>query len=202
MTPIRIIARRWQTPVPAKAAKASAYKSGWGNIVKMLQRELAMLGAKQAIVEMDIDDSDIRNDGWVRSNATPRTPGVRIFFESKHGPLTYETAAWKSWEHNIYAIARTLAAQRAIARDGCVKGDQAYRGWQALPGGSEPVAAAEWASKIKAMEFLMQTAGISTCRHWEDAYRAAARKAHPDVGGSEELMKKVNRAKEYLEKHG
>ena len=204
MTPVRIIARRWQTPVPAKSAKASAYKSGWGHIVRMLQRELAMLGAKQVIVEMDIDEYDIRNDGWIRSNATPRTPGVRMFFESKHGPLTYETAAWKSWEHNIYAIARTLAAQRAIARDGCVKGDQAYQGWKALPGGGEPVAAAEWESIEAARAFLAQVAGygLSEIKVGWDLYRLAAKRAHPDAGGSNELMAKVNRAKEYLEKQG
>lgn len=201
MSTIRIIARPWQNPVPAKNAKKAAYTARWISIVQMLQHELNMIGAKEVIIEMDIDLDDIRNDGWIRSSATPRSPGVRLFFQSKHGPLTYETGAWKHWEHNVYAIARTLAAQRAIARDGCVKGDQAYRGWKALPGG-EPVAAAEWADHKAAMAFLMQVAGISVPGTLEMVYRQAAKYAHPDVGGSEELMKKVNRAKEYLEKQG
>jgi len=200
MSTIRIIARPWQNPVPAKNAKKAAYTARWGSIVQMLQRELNMIGAKEVIIEMDIDLDDIRNDGWIRSSATPRSPGVRLFFQSKHGPLTYETGAWKHWEHNVYAIARTLAAQRAIARDGCVKGDQAYRGWKALPGG-EPVAAAVWLDKETAECFLRNISGWHGA-DWREAYRGAAKKAHPDLGGSVELMKKVNSAKEYLEKQG
>lgn len=32
-------------------------------------------------------------------------------------------------------------------------------------------------------------------------YRAAAKRAHPDVGGDAAVMSKVNRAKDFIEKH-
>lgn len=204
--PIRtdLVARAWVEPIKG-SGKKSPYRAGWTSIAAMLRHELAALEVRQAIVEMNVAENDIRNDGWIRSTARPRAPGVRLFFDSKYGPLRYECATWADWEHNVFAIARTLRAQRMIARDGAVKGDQVYAGWKALP--STPARpTAEFASVRDAMRCLCEI-GLGAVdsenpADLQQVYRAAARKAHPDAGGSDELMAKVNRARDFVERAG
>ncbi|MFN5959198.1 MAG: hypothetical protein ACK462_14820 [Planctomyces sp.] len=199
-----LIARAWAEPIKGQGKK-SPYRAGWTSIAAMLRHELAALEVRQAIVEMNVAENDIRNDGWIRSTARPRSPGVRLFFDSKYGPLRYECATWADWEHNVFAIARTLRAQRMIARDGAVKGDQVYAGWKALP--STPATpAAEFASVRDAMRWLSSIGKGDIVSELptdlQAVYRAAARKAHPDAGGSDELMAKVNRARDFVERVG
>lgn len=207
---VEIIARAWSRPVerPQGGSRRAPYSASWTSIVSMLRGELAKIGTRQCIVEMAVDEHDIRNDGWLRSTARPSAHGVRLSFESKHGPLCYEGCAWANWEHNVYAIARTLRAQRMIARDGCVKGDQVYRGWKQLPpGGSAtaPIQASEFVSVEGAMRFLCSVGDGDTLAilpaDLDIVYKAAARKAHPDAGGSDAVMSKVNLARDFVEQH-
>ncbi len=201
---VEILCRPWTRPVEGRGRR-SKYSAGWTAVVAMLRGELRHLAASQCFIEMAVRDGDIRNDGFIRSTARPSYPGVRLSFVGRHGPLSYETAAWSLWEHNVYAIARTLRAQRMMSIDGCVRGDQAYRGWKALPGG-EPIPAAEWATVKDAMLFLCIVGKVpNECIKQvslQVAYRDAARKAHPDAGGSDELMAKVNRARDFIESGG
>lgn len=219
---VEILCRPWTRPVEGRGRR-SKYSARWTAVVAMLRGELRHLAANQCFIEMAVRDGDIRNDGFIRSTARPSHPGVRLSFVGRHGPLSYETAAWSLWEHNVYAIARTLRAQRMMSIDGCVRGDQAYRGWQALPGGAAPITAGEWATVEAAAEFLCRTAfgselsgGTGEMKQFVDAtlgrnghakdldavYRAAARKAHPDAGGSDALMANVNRARDFIESGG
>ena len=211
---VELIARTWARPVDCRAARTSPYSAKWGSIVEMLRGELRQIGASNVIVEMDVRDADIRNDGWPRSTARPNSPGVRLTFKSRHGELCYECGMWRGWEDNIYAIARTLRAQRMIARDGAVKGDQVYRGFKALPGGGEPIQAGAFATVEAAARHLCVHGGplpglaigddlvrlvIDDADACRTVYRVAARKLHPDNGGTQADMAKVNAAKEMIE---
>jgi hypothetical protein len=203
---IEILCRPWTRPVEGRGRR-SKYSAGWTAVVAMLRGELKHLAASQCIIEMAVREIDIRNDGFIRSTARPSHPGVRLSFVGRHGPLSYETAAWSSWEHNVYAIARTLRAQRMMSIDGCVRGDQAYRGWKQLPGGgSAPIVAGEWPTVEAAMRWLCSVGNGSLLSvlpaDLDAVYRAAARKAHPDAGGSNELMAKVNRARNFVASGG
>ena len=224
MNTVELFARPLSVDPPALRPRRSAYGASWSSIVAMLRRELVQLKARSAFVELQVREADIRNDGWIRSTARPGSPYVRVSFESCYGPLLYEAGTWASHEHNIYAVARTLAAQRAIARDGCVKGDQVYRGWKQLPGGgsgsAHPPATGTFANREQAAEVIVRVAYpdvIEDRGHFDKImhsalgrhgyrddldiiYRSAARTAHPDAGGSNELMAKVNAARDYLER--
>ena len=199
---VELLARRWERPVDSSKRKRAGYSASWGSVVSMLRGELRAIGAAQVIIEMDITQADLRNDGWIYSSAKPRSPGVRLSFKCKHGFLNYEAGTWSSWEHNVYAIARTLRAQRMIARDGAVQGDQIYMGFKALPG----AAPAQASSRFDAWQSLCEVAGVVA---GQDAptdqelikrvYREAARKSHPDAGGSADAMTRVNQAREVLE---
>jgi hypothetical protein len=191
---IELLARPWASPVPAKNPRRSQYSASWTSIVNMLRGELREIGAAQIIIEMDVSEDDIRNDGWIRSSARPRSVGVRLTFRCRYGELCYECGTWRDWEHNVYAIARTLRAQRMIAKDGAVKGDQVYRGFKALPEQS----VASDVDSLKAT--LLGLAGLAAWTTLVDVHRSAARKCHPDVGGTEESMRRVNQIKDELER--
>lgn len=180
----------------------------WSTTLDTLERELGHLKAKDIIVEVALDHNDIRNDGWPRSSASPRTPGVRVSFQSKHGPLSYECATYKEWEQNMRAIALTLERLRAVERYGAVKGGEQYKGWAQLPPGTgtiTPPAPSEWRSVEDAMRFLCRTAGVvegGDTAQLDQVYRQASRRTHPDLGGSTKESSRVNAARDFIEKHG
>lgn len=187
--------------------KASPFKAKLG--LDELERELKLLKATDIVIESGHDRMQIRNDGWPRGGSSPAHQDVRLFFHCKHGQLRYECNMFDTWEANLRAIGLWIQRQRlAIEEWGIGTGGEAYRGFAALPppGG---LSAPEWASVDQAVMFLLATrapeASITTSmiegalKNLDLVYRDAAKKAHPDTGGSEELMSKVNRAKAYIE---
>ena len=71
-----------------------------------------------------------------------------------------------------------------------------------------PAAVQEWATVEDAARFLLGVDGFPrpsdddielVCIAPNGTYREAAKKAHPDAGGSNELMAKVNRAKDFID---
>ena len=74
--------------------EGSRFTSSWTSTLDLLEREIEMLRGRHVVFEIDVDYSMIRNDGMLRADAKPKTPAVRIAFESKHGPLQYATDRW------------------------------------------------------------------------------------------------------------
>lgn len=196
-------------PAPPRGHRRSTFKGGFTNTLDTLEREIAHLKGEDIIIEADIPREDIRNDGWPRSSAKARSPGVAVSFHSPAlGHLRYPCATFQTWEDNLRAIALGLAALRSVERYGIAARNEQYKGWSALP---EAVTAGEWTNVEGAAIFLLTEAGHSTdpfnvrmviasTLTLRDVYRAAAKKSHPDAGGSEERMNRVNRAKEMIEK--
>lgn len=191
-------------PVPrTKTPRRATFSAGYGRTLIDMERELAHLGAKSAVIEADCDETEIRNDGRLRSTARMRSQGVILSFVSKHGPLSYPCDTFTRWEDNLRAIVLAMAALRAVDRYGVTKRGEQYRGWKQLPGGSEPIAAAEWPNVDAAFLWLRKVGGeFGTVATLTEVYRAAARKSHPDSGGTTDLMSKVNRARDYIEQNG
>jgi hypothetical protein len=112
------------------------FKAGWSDTLGLLDRELSQLGAKELVIEADFRESDIRLDGMPRANARqPEFPGVRIAFESKHGPLVYQTDTCTYWQHNVRSIALGLEALRAVDRYGITSRAEQYTGFKAIDSG-------------------------------------------------------------------
>lgn len=154
----------------------------------VVRDELRHLGAREVVVQLALRESDIRLDGWPRSNArSPEHPGVIISFESRHGPLEYATDRYSRWECNLYAIGRSLEALRKVDRYGVSGAGQQYTGWKKIGATSTPTAEtvlAKWSG----------FAHDQVRREPRAAYRKAARATHPDVGGSHEDFHAVNEA--------
>lgn len=207
--------RPLQTPVsrPKGGYRSSPFDLPWNRTLDHLERELGFLGAKDIVVEADLTPEKIRNDGWPYSSARPATPGVRLSFSSKFGPLAYECATYSAMESNIRAIGRTLECQRAMERYGAVKSGQQYTGWKALPGGDGrgPIIATAFGTVEEAAQFLLRQALLSdndVGRVIDDpeylrvVYRAAAKRTHPDMNrGDITLFGQVNAANQMIEMH-
>lgn len=188
--------------------KRATFSAGYGRTLIDLEREVWHLGARQCVIEAECAESEIRDDGRLRSNARLSGPGLIVSFVGKTGALRFPCDSYTDWQANLRAIALALAALRAVDRYGVTQHAEQYKGWKQLPpGGDRPEAIQmeAFASVEDAMVFLSVTGKTATTRdpaHVDAVYRRAATFAHPDQGGSSELMSKVNAARDYIEKYG
>lgn len=196
-----------------KSYSQSRYRASYSNTMNLLRRELEHLSASSVLLEAHFQANEIRNDGFPRSSARPSFPDVRLSFKSKVGPLSFEGSTYDNWEDNLRAIALTMELLRDIERYGVVKGAQQYRGFKALPdGNAQPQSTSGTITPYQAaMLRLSLYAEISTdafkamvAKGYEGAremYREASRRCHPDAGGSNEAMCKVNEAWRVIQTH-
>lgn len=130
--------RTWNNP----------FKAGWLSTLNLLERELEFLGATYCVIELALDRTELRMDGWPKAGAKPRHAGVIISFDSEHGDLRYGTDRYLGdWKTNVRAIALGLEKLRAVERYGIANRGEQYRGWSELPehaeGGMDAAAAEE-----------------------------------------------------------
>ncbi len=176
-------------PTPAAQRKSRwTFRASWNDTLSLLEDELMKLRAQDVVVSAALRPEDIRIDGWPRSGASPTHPGIILSFASSHGPLRYLTDRYEFWQHNLRAIALGLQALRAVDRYGITERGEQYVGWKAIPAstgnGQAPLA------------LLRNLVGL-TEGHEADArviYRQALKRAHPDHGGSRELLEQVQDA--------
>lgn len=129
---------------PASQRRRSQFKVTWSAALDLLERELDMIGGRELILEVDVREQDLRLDGMLRANARAvGAPAVVVAFKSTHGPLLYRSDAygegsWSSpmevWQHNVYAVALTLEALRAVDRYGAAASGEHYQGFRQIGG--------------------------------------------------------------------
>lgn len=145
-----------------------------------LIRELDLLKAEQPILSTNIE---LRLDGKPYSNRPePTHPGAAVYFRHKGKPIVMACDKWDKVADNVTAIAQHIDAIRRMDRYGVGRLEQALAGYQRLIGGAR-----SWFDVL----------GVGTSAPWsavEDAYKALARKLHPDAGGSDEAMAELNGA--------
>lgn len=116
--------------------RRSAFATPWPTTEKLLLAEVKHLHGRDLVIEADVQESDIRVDGRLRANARPATPAVRVAFGSVHGPLTYATDRFTTWQDNVRAVALGLEALRKVDRYGITRRGEQYAGWKQLPAGN------------------------------------------------------------------
>lgn len=157
----------------------------WSETLVLLDRELRELNADAIVLQISVTERDIRLDGQLRADARPSSPAVRLLFDSKHGPLTYQCDKFATWKDNVRAIALGLEALRKVARYGITEHGEQYKGWLQI----------EAAPAETPLDVLARIAGESTDLPGRTLYRRAAAAAHPDVnGGERDLWDQVERA--------
>ena len=104
--------------------KRSQFKASYPkNPVQQLERELAYLGAKSAVIQLALPESQIRLDGLPYAKARPFHSGVVLSLQSKHGPLSYPCDTYRfTGRDNLRGIVLALEAKlRAVDRYGVTK---------------------------------------------------------------------------------
>lgn len=184
----------------------SPFSAPWPSTLDLLDRELYFLDAENIVFQVALREEDFRRDGQPRANARASHPGVVLAFDSKYGPLKYATDTFTDFQANVRAIALGLEALRKVDRYGITKRGEQYTGWKQLPpsGGSTSTMTAE-----DAAEFLAHACGgacsaralLQSAVNIVPAYREAARRLHPDTGGSAEGFQRLQDAKRVLDAH-
>ena len=150
-----------------------------------LQLEVERLAGRELVISSNVQ---LRIDGFPRSGQrSPEDTGVAVYFKRKGAPLVFACDRYDLVEHNLRAIVLHLDALRGMERWGVGSLDQAFAGYAALP---EEATGEPW----------WKTLGLNAPPASEHAvraaYRDAARRAHPDVGGSQEAFVRVQQALE------
>lgn len=204
-------------PLPAKwpgkertARKKSPFKVQWSRTEKWLTDELRRVGAKDVTLAVDIRNPGFfRQDGGIRADARPVSPGVILAFTNREGfRLEFPCNTFGFWQENVHAIALALEALRLVERYEVTKGGEQYVGFRQLPpgGGSStaPAMTEDEAAQILA-EFsdlpahvIVQEPAVAKV-----AVRTAKGRSHPDSQGEPGDFEKVSTAALVIERlHG
>ena len=164
--------------------EGSRFRTTLGAAIREVQNEVSRLGGRDLIISSNLP---LRRDGIPYANASqPNDRGVAVYFNYKKRPMCFACDRWKKVEDNMWAIAKTIDALRGIERWGSGQMvEQAFTGFTALSAPEQP-----W-----------QVLGISshaTKDEVRDAYRRLASEHHPDRGGDEQQMSRINAARDAL----
>jgi hypothetical protein len=202
----------------------SPFTASWASTLDDLDREVHQLQSDdrawradrlgepvEVTIELDIPTKALRRDGGLLADARVGYHGVVISFDSRHGELRYlcdryAVAAWargalEPWKANVRAIVLSLEALRSVDRHGVTTAGEQYAGFKALDAPSATLDA-----QSEAAMFLARHSGMSMFDlnppvpgAVTAAYRAAARRLHPDVGGDPALFRRLIEARDLLE---
>lgn len=210
----------WTEP-ETQYRKAAPFFTNWSDTLKLLDREIDTLTSgnrmhTDVILQVAAPESAMRLDGGIRADAKVRHPGVVITFDGPAGPMRFATDQFESsskmvrgtwttfpaWQNNVRAIALALEALRKVDRYGVTRGNEQYTGFRALGSGIEMPPAQM--TELEALEFLRIHAGWESGPDYDDpegiysAYRQAAKRLHPDAGGSTADFQRLQEAKRVL----
>jgi hypothetical protein len=178
---------------PAHKRKEALFRSDgrrvlWDTALGRLREQVAMVTPNHRAWRMReltlSTNHELRADGRPRRDrGAPSDPGVAFFFELDGQPHVLACDRWDTVADNIAAIAAHIEALRGQERWGVADMRQAFAGHVALP------APEQWWQVLGVAE-TASPAEINA------AYRRLAATAHPDTGGSDAAMARLNAARD------
>lgn len=153
--------------------------------LERLERQVEALGGAEPVMSSNLR---LRLNGAPDLREEPADPGVAVYFRFKGRATVLACDRYRRVADNIAAIAAHIDALRRISRYGVGTLEQALAGYRALPADT----AADWRNVFGFKEHEDVTAEALQAR-----FRERAATAHPDKGGTDEMMMHVNRAREY-----
>jgi hypothetical protein len=148
-----------------------------------LVAEVVRMGGKSLIVSTNVP---LRQDGKMRMDREPVDPGVAVYFTRNGKQVVFACDRFDLLRDNMLSIAKTIEALRGIERWGASEMmERAFTGFKALSDASQE----SWWDVLEcrpdAPEEIIQA-----------QYRSRVRVSHPDTGGSEEAMQRLNVARD------
>jgi hypothetical protein len=188
----------WRRTDPGKR-KHGAYKVDFVRARDELVREARLLGSRPEDVVIS-SSMALRRDGIpYAQQREPDDPGVAVYWAKRTWSREAEHVqqrviacdAWRTVRENMRAIGLAIGSLRQLERTGASEIlDRAFTGFVALPaaGGS---ARPWWADEL-GLDILAGLTGDVI----KNAYRARAMVVHPDRGGTDAAMAKLNQARD------
>ncbi len=155
-----------------------------------LQEEVERLRPepKQVVLSTNVA---LRLDGNPRGGLSePDDPGACLYFVLGTVPHAMPCDKWSRVADNIAAIAKHIEAIRGQERWGVASVEQMFTGFAQLPPRSAEAAIIPETPWFEVLGVL-PNAPLEVC---ESVYRTLAKSLHPDSGGSDALMARLNRA--------
>lgn len=149
-----------------------------GNALRRLEREVDLLGGYYRRVSSDLR---VRQDGWpYAKHRTPDDPGAAVYFMLAGRPICLPCDRWDRVEDNVAAVAAHVDAMRRIQRYGVGTSEQAFRGYRAE---LYAVDGSDWKTVLE---------NPTSKAEAKRTYLCLAAVAHPDAGGDEATMARLN----------
>jgi len=172
----------WERTPARKRRNSSFAQRSLASARAFVLDEVRLLRGRNVGISTNVS---LRNDGLPRSGQkAPEDPGVAIYFALQDQPKALACDRWTRVEDNLWAIGKYIEAIRGQERWGVGTLDQAFMGYNALP-----APAVDWWVVLGVERDAGEDVILS-------AYRALARKTHPDAGGSEAEFIRVQTAYE------
>lgn len=175
----------WPETMPrARGREAGRFQTTLANAIKNVQGSLRLFAS---------DSGKALSNVVVSSNVTlgqnnPSDPGVAVWFTWDGLSICIPVDRYQKVEANLQAIHHIIEARRVELRHGTLALVRAtFTGFTALPA---PPGKKSWREVLGILPDVSVTKEVV-----EAHYRLAAKKAHPDQGGSNEAMSLVNAAK-------
>lgn len=174
-----------RTPLERQAP--SRFKTTFGRAYDAITYEVRRINGGSLVISTNVP---LRNDGKPYASFNLNNMGdhgVAVYFQLKKKPIVIACDKFWRVHENLKAIAKTIEAIRGIERWGASElMHRAFDGFAALPPPNEQK---HWTT-------VLGVAASASPQQIEEAWRAAARKHHPDRGGSQQEMAQINRARD------
>lgn len=156
----------------------SRFKVTLGEAIRHLYRQLELMGAAAIVVSSNMEMQPSGRP-YARQRNIEDT-GVAVYFVRDGRQLCVPCDKWVHVAENVRAIGLTIEALRSLDRYGAKETvDAAFAGFAALPAtaGAVDVQVRPWWE-------VLGVASDATQAEIHQAYRAASKRVHPNVGGS------------------
>lgn len=169
---------------PASKRKDSRFTYTMGAACEDLMTEIGRMGGRYVTISSNV--RGYKKQGvWRPYASEPRVldPAVAVYFDLKGDQICMAGDLYTLPEDNVRAISKTIEAMRGIERWGCSDLKAAFTGFRhALPAAPD-----DWQS-------VLGVSGDAPLPEIKKKYRQLAAAAHPDRGGNQHEMIRLNSA--------
>jgi hypothetical protein len=175
----------WPPHVPrTRTPQRSSFGSAnWDRAIGELDAELRRLGARYRTLSTNqrlrLDGNPYAQQGRIDD------AGVAVYFTLDGEQVCFPCDRWLTITENLRAITKHIEAMRGQQRWGVGTAKQAFAGYKALVASVQE----NWWDVLE----CRRDADVETIN---SQYRARARAAHPDSGGSDAAMARLNAARD------
>lgn len=176
----------WTRTEPHRRQR-SRYKVSEEAAKRDLVHSLKLLGASSVILSTNLR---LRNDGLpYASQSRVEDPGVAVYFTRKRQEQVIACDKWDLIGDNFRGVGLAVESLRQLERCGASEIlDRAFTGFAALP---ETGSISNWRLELELTDIHHITTDDVMV-----AFKAMARRAHPDRGGTDEWFRRIVQARD------